>query len=55
VTVPLLVLGTVLGGTNMAPFAHVVQKACGLPAFDIQALTNLVHEATHRVPYEGFM
>lgn len=41
----------VLECTNMAPYAHVVQEATGLPVFDVQTLTNLVYEATHRVPY----
>jgi hypothetical protein len=42
----------VLECTNMAPYAHLVQEATGLPVFDVQLLANLVHAATHRRPYE---
>jgi len=45
----------VLECTNMAPYAHVVQAATRLPVFDVQTLTNLVYEATHRVPYAGHL
>jgi aspartate/glutamate racemase len=43
----------VLECTNMAPYAALVQDAVHLPVFDIQLLTNLMFEATHRKPYEG--
>ncbi len=41
----------VLECTNMAPYAHLVQGAVGLPVFDVQLLAKLVHDATHRGPY----
>ena len=40
--------------TNMAPYAHLVQQAVSLPVFDIQTLTNMVFEGTHRAPYSSF-
>ncbi len=39
--------------TNMAPYAHAVQAAVGLPVFDIQTLVDHVYLALHRRPYAG--
>jgi Asp/Glu/hydantoin racemase len=39
--------------TNMAPYAHAVQAATGLPVFDIQTLLEHVYSALHRRPYSG--
>src|SRR5207237_398987 len=39
--------------TNMAPYAHAVQAATGLPVFDIQTLIDHVYRALHRRPYLG--
>ncbi len=41
--------------TNMAPYAHAVQEAIGLPIFDIQTLIDMVYAALHRQPYVGHM
>jgi Asp/Glu/hydantoin racemase len=41
--------------TNMAPYAHAVQDAVGLPVFDIQTLIEQVYLALHRRPYVGEM
>lgn len=41
--------------TNMAPYAHAVQEAVGLPIFDIQTLIRMVYEAMHQKPYVGHM
>ena len=38
---------------DMAPYAYLVQEATGLPVFDVQLLTNLVHAATHCCAYNG--
>jgi Asp/Glu/hydantoin racemase len=39
--------------TNMAPYAHAVQAAVGLPVFDIQALIRMVHRGLHQRRYVG--
>ncbi len=39
--------------TNMAPYAHAVQAAVGLPIFDIQALIRMVYTSLHQRPYLG--
>jgi Asp/Glu/hydantoin racemase len=45
----------VLECTNMAPFAHLVQSATGLPVFDLQVLVTMMVQASRRTPYQGFM
>jgi len=39
----------------MAPYAHAVQEAVGLPVFDIQTLIRMVYAALHQQPYTGHM
>jgi len=39
--------------TNMAPYAHAVQAAVGLPVFDIQALIRMVYRGLHQRRYVG--
>jgi Asp/Glu/hydantoin racemase len=39
--------------TNMAPYAHAVQAAVGLPVFDIQALIRMVYRSLHQCRYLG--
>ena len=41
--------------TNMPPFAAAVQRATGVPVFDIVTLTDYVHSALCRSPYHGYM
>lgn len=41
--------------TNMAPYAHAVQAAVGLPIFDIQTLIRTMYDALHQPVYEGHM
>ena len=43
----------VLECTNMAPYAHAVQAAVGLPVFDIQALIRTVYSSLHQRRYLG--
>jgi len=45
----------VLECTDMPPYAHAVQRATGLPIFDLTTLTNMVYQAVVREPYPGFM
>jgi len=45
----------VLECTDMPPYAHAVQRATGLPVFDLTTLTNMVYQAVVRRPYTGFM
>ena len=41
--------------TNMAPYAHAVQEAVGLPLFDIQTLIGMVYRGLYQQPYVGHM
>ncbi|MGD8563407.1 MAG: aspartate/glutamate racemase family protein, partial [Desulfarculaceae bacterium] len=41
----------VLECTNMPPFARAVQRAVGLPVFDIVTLTNMAYENVNRRAY----
>jgi Asp/Glu/hydantoin racemase len=41
--------------TNMPPYSHAVQGAVGLPVFHIFGLIDLVFQAFHWKPYDGFM
>ncbi len=45
----------VLECTDMPPYAYAVQRATGLPVFDLTTLTNMVYQAVVRRPYTGFM
>ncbi len=44
----------VLECTNMPPFAKSVQRAVGLPVFDIITLVTLAYEALNRKDYSGY-
>lgn len=39
--------------TDLVPFAADIQAASGLPVFDIVTLTEMVHHALTRHPYDG--
>ena len=41
--------------TNMAPYAHAIQRATNRPVWDIMTLLNSVYESLHRQPYPGQM
>jgi Asp/Glu/hydantoin racemase len=41
----------VLECTDLAPYAHAIQRCTGLPVFDIVTLTELVHHSLTRHPY----
>lgn len=41
--------------TNMPPYALTVQKATGLPVFDITTLTNYVYSAVIRKEFHGWL
>ena len=45
----------VLECTNMPPFTMAVQKATGLPVFDIIGLIKYVHDALAPTGYNGYM
>lgn len=45
----------VLECTNMPPYAVDIQRATGLPVFDIVTLVNMVHHAVVRREYTGIM
>ena len=45
----------VLECTDMPPYAHTLQKATGLPIFDLTTLATMVHNAVLRHPYQGIM
>lgn len=45
----------VLECTDMPPYAHTLQKATGLPIFDLTTLATMVHDAVLRRPYQGIM
>jgi len=40
---------------NYAPYAAAVQKATGLPWFDIIDMTNMVYNAVVKKPYQGYL
>jgi hypothetical protein len=41
--------------TNLVPYAFAIQEAVGLPIFDIVTLTNMVHQATVRKRFTGYL
>lgn len=41
--------------TDLPPYAAPLQKAIRRPVFDIVSLTGLVHSATQRTPFPGFV
>ena len=45
----------VLECTNLPPYAEAIQRATGLPVFDIVTLVNYVHSALARGEYRGYM
>jgi aspartate/glutamate racemase len=45
----------VLECTNMPPYAAAIQRATGLPVFDIVTLTNYVYAALEPRRYRGYM
>ena len=45
----------VLECTDMPPYAHALQKAIGLPIFDLTTLASMVHDAVLRTEYQGIM
>ena len=45
----------VLECTNMMPYAAAIQDEVGLPVFDIYTLVQMVHLATVRRPFFGYM
>lgn len=45
----------VLECTNMPPFARAVQKAAGLPVFDIITLTDYVYSGVVKKNYQGYL
>lgn len=45
----------VLECTNMMPYAAAIQEEVGLPVFDIYTLVQMVHMATVRKPFFGYM
>jgi Asp/Glu/hydantoin racemase len=48
------VAAIVLECTNMPPYAHAIQRAVGVPVFDIVTLINMLHESVVRRPYMGY-
>lgn len=45
----------VLECTDMPPFAHALQRAVGLPIFDLTTLATMIHDAVMRTEYRGIM
>lgn len=45
----------VLECTNMPPYAADIQKAVGLPVFDIVTLTKYVYSGVVAMPYHGYL
>ena len=45
----------VLECTDMPPYAHTLQKAVGLPIFDLTTLATMMHDAVMRTEYQGVM
>lgn len=45
----------VLECTNMPPYSQDIQKATGLPVFDIVTMVNMVYHAVVKPKYEGIM
>ncbi len=45
----------VLECTNMTPYAAAIQEKVSLPVFDIYTLVQMVHLATVRTPFYGYM
>ncbi len=45
----------VLECTNLPPFAAAMQRACGLPVFDVVTLLTWAHAAAVRQPFAGYL
>ena len=45
----------VLECTDLPPYAAAIQAELRLPVFDIVTLSEMVHRATTRAPYQGYM
>ena len=41
--------------TNLPPFAGAIQRATGLPVFDIVTMAHWLHSAILQAPYRGFL
>ncbi len=40
--------------TNLSPYSHAIQKATGLPVFDIVTLINYIHQSVCQKSYRDF-